>query len=277
MSLAERIGELYYYRELIRNLVVRDLKVRYKNSVLGFLWSLVNPLLMMLVFTVVFQIMLPNEQIRAFPIFVLCALLPWNWFAASLNEAIPSIVNNAHLIKKVYFPREVLPLSVVLANGVNFTLALLVLFAMIFVYGVHLSAWVLLLPAIMAVQLLFTLGVAFFLSAVNVFYRDTGVIMEVVLLAWFFLTPIFYPVTLLSAHREIWGITVPVQRLVYILNPMASLISAYRDILWGSLEGGPPGAPGLDFLGRTVITSIAILVAGYLFFTRHSRTFGEEV
>lgn len=277
MSLVKRIGELYRYRELIRNLVVRDLKVRYKNSILGFLWSLVNPLLMMLVFTVVFQIMLPNEQIRAFPIFVLCALLPWNWFAASLNEAIPSIVNNAHLIKKVYFPREVLPLSVVLANGVNFLLALLVLFAMIFVYGVHLSAWVLLLPAIIVIQLLFTLGVAFILSTINVFYRDTGVIMEVVLLAWFFLTPIFYPVTVLSEYREIWGINVPVQRLVYILNPMASLISAYRDILWGSLQGGPPGAPGLDFLARTTFTALAILVLGYLFFIRHSSVFGEEV
>lgn len=277
MPLVERVGELYRYRELIRNLVVRDLKVRYKNSALGFLWSLVNPLLMMLVFTVVFQIMLPNEQIQAFPIFVLCALLPWNWFAASLNEAIPSIVNNAHLIKKVYFPREVLPLSVVLANGVNFLLALLVLFAMIFVYGVHVSVWVLLLPAIIAVQLLFTLGVAFILSTVNVFYRDTGVIMEVVLLAWFFLTPIFYPVTLLSEHREVWGITLPIQRLVYILNPMASLISAYRDILWGSLQGGPPGAPGLDFLTRTAVTALLVLVTGYLFFTRYSRVFGEEV
>lgn len=275
MSLVERITEVYRYRELVRNLVVRDLKVRYKNSVLGFLWSLVNPLLMMLVFTVVFQIMLP-QQIRVFPIFVLCALLPWNWFSASLNEAIPSIVNNAHLIKKVYFPREVLPLSVVLANGVNFLLALLVLFAVIFAYGVHLSVWVLLLPALIIIQLLFTLGVAFFLSTINVFYRDTDVIMEVVLLAWFFLTPIFYSVTVLPPYREVLGVALPVQRLMYIVNPMASLISAYRDILWGSSEG-PPGAPGLDFLGRTVVTSLAILIAGYLFFIRYSRRFGEEV
>lgn len=276
MSLAERISELYRYRELIRNLVVRDLKVRYKNSVLGFLWSLVNPLLMMLVFTVVFQILLP-QQIRAFPIFVLCALLPWNWFASSINEAIPSIVNNAHLIKKVYFPREVLPLSVVLSNGVNFLLALLVLFGVIFVSGVNLSAWVLLLPAIIAVQLMFTLGVAFILSTVNVFYRDTGVIMEVVLLAWFFLTPIFYPVTVAPEYRVIWGITLPLRRLVYILNPMASLISAYRDILWGSVEGGPPGAPGFDFLTRTALTALFVLALGYLFFVRYSRVFGEEV
>lgn len=276
MSLVQRVRELYQYRELIRNLVVRDLKVRYRNSVLGFLWSLVNPLLMMLVFTVVFQVMLP-QNIRAFPIFVLCALLPWNWFSASLNEAIPSVVNNAHLINKVYFPREVLPLSVVLANGVNFLLALLVLFAVIFVYGVHLSLGTLLLPAVILIQLMFTLGVAFILATINVFYRDTGVIMEVILLAWFFLTPIFYTVTVLPEYRTILGLTVPVQRLMYVLNPMASLISAYRDILWGSLQGGPPGAPGPDFLARTIVTSIVILVAGYLTFTRYSPVFGEEV
>ena len=163
----------------------------------------------------------------------------------------------------MYFPREVLPLSVVLANGINFLLALIVLFAVIFVSGVNLSASVLLLPIIILVQLCFTLGVAFLLSAINVYYRDTGVIMDVVLLAWFFLTPIIYPVTLLSEVRDIQGIMVPVRRVVYIANPRASLISAYRDILWGSLEGGPPGAPGLDFLGRTAMTSLVVLVIGY--------------
>lgn len=276
MPLVQRVRELYRYRELIRNLVVRDLKVRYRNSVLGFLWSLVNPLLMMLVFTVVFQVMLPQD-IRAFPIFVLCAILPWNWFSASLNEAIPSVVNNAHLINKVYFPREVLPLSVVLANGVNFLLALLVLFAVIFAYGVHLSLGTLLLPAIILIQLMFTLGVAFILATINVFYRDTGVIMEVVLLAWFFLTPIFYTVAVLPEYRTILGLTVPVQRLMYVVNPMASIISAYRDVLWGSLQGGPPGTPGLDFLVRTIVTSVVILLGGYLTFTRYSPVFGEEV
>jgi ABC-type polysaccharide/polyol phosphate export permease len=278
LVLTQRVTELYNYRELIRNLVVRDLKVRYKNSVLGFLWSLVNPLLMMLVFTVVFQVMLPNYPIHAYPIFILCALLPWNWFAASLNEAIPSIVNNAHLIKKVYFPREVLPLSVVLANGVNFLLALLVLFALIPFFGIRPSVWVFLLPLIILIQLVFTVGLALILATVNVFYRDTGVIMEVVLLAWFFLTPIFYPITLLSQYREILGIMVPVQRLVYILNPMASLISAYRVILWGSpLEGGPPGPPAFDFLARTAVTALLMLIIGYLVFARYSPRFGEEV
>ena len=278
MALAQRVVELYTYRELMRNLVVRDLKVRYKNSVLGFLWSLVNPLLMMLVFTVVFQVMLPNYPIHAYPIFILCALLPWNWFAASLNQAIPSIVNSAHLIKKVYFPREVLPLSVVLANGVNFLLALLVLFALIPFFGIPLTRWALFLPAIIVIQLVFTAGLALILATVNVFYRDTGVIMEVVLLAWFFLTPIFYPITIVPEHVTILGMLVPMQRLVYILNPMASLISAYRVVLWGSpLDGGPPGPPAFDFLARTAVTAVLVLLIGYLVFARYSPRFGEEV
>lgn len=276
--LAQRVVELYTYRELMRNLVVRDLKVRYKNSVLGFLWSLVNPLLMMLVFTVVFQVMLPNYPIHAYPIFILCALLPWNWFAASLNQAIPSIVNSAHLIKKVYFPREVLPLSVVLANGVNFLLALLVLFALNPFFGIPLTRWALFLPVIIAIQLAFTAGLALILATVNVFYRDTGVIMEVVLLAWFFLTPIFYPITIVPEYRIMLGLLLPVRRLVYILNPMASLISAYRVVLWGSpLDGGPPGPPAFDFLVRTAVTALLVLAIGYLVFARYSPRFGEEV
>jgi len=278
LALAQRVVELYTYRELMRNLVVRDLKVRYKNSVLGFLWSLVNPLLMMLVFTVVFQVMLPNYPIHAYPIFILCALLPWNWFAASLNQAIPSIVNSAHLIKKVYFPREVLPLSVVLANGVNFLLALLVLFALIPFFGIPLTRWALFLPLIILIQLVFTAGLALILATVNVFYRDTGVIMEVVLLAWFFLTPIFYPITFVPPQVTILGILWPMRRLVYILNPMASLISAYRVVLWGSpLDGGPPGPPAFDFLARTAVTAALVLLIGYLVFARYSPRFGEEV
>ena len=115
-----RLRELYRHRELIENLVVRDLKVRYKNSVLGFVWSLLNPLLLMVVFTIVFTIMLPNLTIPKFPVFVMCALLPWNFFNTSVMSALNSIVHNGHLIKKVYFPREVLPISTVLSNFVNF-------------------------------------------------------------------------------------------------------------------------------------------------------------
>ncbi len=271
------LRELYRYRELIRNLVARDLKARYKNSILGFFWSLVNPLLMMIVFSVVFVYMMPNANIAHFPIFALCAILPWNFFTSSIMGSVNSIVGNAHLIKKVYFPREVLPISTVIANLVNFMLALIVLFAMLYIAGIGLTRWVVLLPVVIVVQFIFTLGLAFMLSTLNVFYRDTGMIMDVILLAWFFLTPIMYPIDILPPEKVVLGLTLPVQRLTYILNPMASLIASYRSILYGSIQGGPPGPPGLDFFMRTLLTSVVVLALGYALFARYRDRFGEEV
>ncbi len=257
-----KLRELLQYRELVRNLVVRDLKVRYKSSFLGFLWSLLNPLLMMTVFTLVFTVMMPNNNIDKFPVFILAALLPWNWCTFSINGSIGAIVSNANLIKKVYFPREILPISVVLSNMVNFLFALIVLFAMLFVFRVELTPMIALLPVIIVIQAIFLLGAALFLSALNVFFRDTEVIMEVAILAWFFLTPVFY---------DIHGLFPRYERLLYILNPMASLISSYRLVLLG---GAPPDP---YFLLRTFVTALAVFVIGYAFFLRQSRKFGEEL
>jgi lipopolysaccharide transport system permease protein len=164
-----RLHELYRYRELLENLIVRDLKVRYKNSILGFFWSLVNPLLLMIVFTVVFTIMLPNVSIPKFPVFVLTALLPWNFFNTAVMGATSSIVQNGHLIKKVYFPREILPVSTVLSNFANFLLALPVLFLFILLFRVPITIWLLYLPLIMVVQIAFTIGIALILATLNVF------------------------------------------------------------------------------------------------------------
>lgn len=265
-----RIAEVYDYRELIKNLVIRDLKVRYKNSVLGILWSLLNPLLMTIVFTVVFTLMLRSPEPN-YPVFFMCGYLPWSFLSESVAGGTNSIVGNSHLIKKVYFPREVLPLSDVLSGLINFLLALIVLFGMILVFRVGLTPAVLLLPVIIVAQILFTLGLVFFLSTANVFYRDTQHIMQVVMQAWFFLTPIFYPIDIIPEVTTILGMTVNLQMWVRRLNPMASLIASYRDIL---LKGA---VPGLDFLFRTVITCLAIFVVGYLVFCRYSKVFGEEV
>ena len=272
-----KLRELFTYRELVENLVVRDLKVRYKSSVLGFLWSWLNPLLLMTVFTVVFTVMLPNLTIEKFPVFVLCALLPWNFFHTAVMGATNSIVHNAHLTRKVYFPREILPISTVLSNLVNFLLALPVLFVFIILFGVPLTPWLVYLPLIVFVQVVFATGIALILSTLNVFYRDTRVIMEVVMQAWFFLTPIFYPVELLPEWKMLWGVAVPVRRLTYILNPMASIIASYRTVLYGFTNGSPPAPPALDFFSRTIVTSLICLVVGYTIFTRYSHRFGEEV
>ena len=264
---------LLQYHDLIRNLAIRDLKVRYKNSVLGVLWSLMNPLLMMIVFTFVFTVMAPvrSASVKSFPVFVLCGLLPWNFFTASIIGSTISIVSNAPLIKKVYFPREVLPLSMILANLVNFFIALIVLFVMILAFGIPLTRWILFLPIVILIQVVFTLGVGLFLATINVFYRDTQQIMDVLVLAWFFVTPIFYPIDILPRNYELLGFNLDVWRLAYILNPMASLIATYRVILY---TGAPPA---LDFLIRTAVTAGITLVIGWLVFNRYSWRFAEEL
>jgi lipopolysaccharide transport system permease protein len=277
MHMQSRIREIVAYRELLGTLVVRDLKLRYKNSVLGFLWSLVNPLLLMLVFTVVFTVMIPEMRVPNFPVFVLCAVLPWNLFSTAILSAIHAISSNGHLIKKVYFPLEVLPLSTVLSNGVNFSLAFAVLLGMIVAFRIPLTAALLWLPLVIVAHLLFTGGVAFILSTMNVFYRDTGVIMEVLIQAWFFLTPVFYPLEILPQSALVWGLELPVRRLVYVLNPMASIIASYRAILYGSTLGSPPHAPSLDFLARTLVTAALCFLFGLWFFGRYRERFAEEV
>jgi lipopolysaccharide transport system permease protein len=270
MGIVEKLHELWSYRELIRNLVARDLKVRYRNSILGVAWSWVNPLLMMAVFTVVFKF-LRGSGLPNFHVFVLCGLLPWNFFSASVGGATTSIVNNAHLIKKVYFPREALPISIVLSNLVNFAVALPVFFGLALVSGVSLTPWALLLPVPILVQLIFSIGLCLFLATLDVFYRDTQVIMDVLLLAWFFVTPVFYPITEVPVEITVLGRSLNPQLWLYRLNPMASIIASYRDLLY---RGAPTG---WDFLLRTALTSLLILIVGYLVFRRYSPRFGEEV
>ena len=266
-----RFATLYRYRMLVYNLVLRDLRSRYRNSVLGFVWSLLNPLAMMVVFTIVFSVLMPNNQIENYPIFLLCGLLPWNFFTATIMTGTNSIVANGNLVKKVFFPREVLPLATVLANLVNFLLALVVLFAVLLIFRMPWSPWLFLLPVVIIIQTAFSLGIVFLLSTVQVYYRDTLIVLDVVLLAWFFLTPVFYSTSILPDTYTIAGVELPVGRLMYILNPMASLINMYRDILyWGYRTDA-------DFFWRTSLTAIGILAIGYWVFTQHSGDFGEEI
>ncbi len=268
----QRLQELVRYRELVRNLVVSELKARYKASVLGFVWSLLNPLAMMLVFTVVFSFLLTDKnRVEKYPLFLLCGLLPWNYFTAAVMGSVQSVVGNANLVKKVYFPREALPIAGVLAQLVNFLLAFIVLFAALVVFRAHFSPWLWLLPLVILIQTCFALGIAFILSTLNVFYRDTMMIMDVIMLAWFFLTPVVYSAEAFPRAHLILGHIVDVRRWAYILNPMASLINMYRDLLFlGSRTD-------LDFFLRTTITALVVLIFGYWFFIRYSDRFGEEL
>ncbi len=260
------VGELLRYRELVANLVARDLKVRYKGSVLGFLWSLLNPILMMMVFYVVFTVLLARG-IEAFPLFILAALLPWHFFATSVSAGLKSIVAHSSLVKKVYFPREVLPLSQVVTNLVNFLLAVPVLLILMVLFRAPFTWNLLYFPLILVIEFLFVLGVTLALAAVYVFFRDTEVIVEVLLTAWFFLTPIFYRMDDLT---QAWH-GLDVKRIMYIVNPMASIIESFRLIFYNG------ATPDLYFLLRTLATSLLVLAAGYWLFQRLSPAFGEEL
>ena len=271
MGILSHLRELWQFRELILNLVARDLKVRYKSSVLGIAWSWLNPLLMMVVYTVLFTVFLRYDEIQHYPVFVLCGLLPWQFFNDSVVQATGSIVGNAHLIKKVYFPREALPISIVLSNLVNFLIALPVFFALALAFGVPPTVWGLLLPVTILIQVAFTIGLTLILATLNVFYRDTQIILGVIMLAWFLLTPVFYPIHSVPQEVSVLGITFNAQLWLRRLNPVASFIASYRDLLY---RGAPTG---LDFLLRTAATALIVLVVGYLVFLRYSPRFGEEV
>ncbi len=269
----DQITDIFRYRELVRNLVLRDLKVRYRNSFLGFLWAWGNPILMTLVFTTVFSILRPTT-ISRFPLFIMIALTVWGFTSSAISEGINTIASSSSLVKKVYFPRATLPISTVLANAANFILALPLVIGLILYYQVQVQPTALLyFPIIFVAQIALVMGLTLFLSALNVFYQDTQVITGVLLTAWFFLTPIFYPVEDLTG---VWN-SIDLGRLAYILNPMASIIESYRNILYGSVHGGQPSQPDPAFLLRTVAVSFVILIIGFVFFTRLSRRFGEEL
>lgn len=259
--MASQTIELFRYRSLIRNLVAKDLKVRYKNSALGFLWSLLNPLLMMMVFTFVFTQLLDQHKAN-FPVFVLTALLPWHWTSSAVTAGTASLVDNASLINKVYFPRMLLPVSVVLSTGANFVLGLPALFFFMLIFGVKFTPWLVMLPVVVLIQAIFLTAVVLILAPLNVYFRDTTVLVEVGMLAWFFMTPIFYAAEDVVPHLTAW---------MYRLNPMAAIVQEYRMLMYYG------GVPDPLFTGRTGATALVLLILGYLIFTRLNRNLGEQL
>jgi ABC-type polysaccharide/polyol phosphate export permease len=261
--LATDLREVWRYRSLLHMLVVRDLKTRYRGSVLGVAWSFLQPLGMMIVLTFAFSVITRGSpEIEHYPVFVLSGWLAWGFFTAAVTGATGSIVANSALVKKVYFPRLILPISVVLSSMINFLLALPVWLVVALLSGLALPVTLLLLPAVIAIQIVLCIGVSFLLSTLNVFYRDTQFILELAMLALFFLTPIWYDIDKAQPEIGLW---------VRRLNPMASLVNIYQDLMyWGR-------PTDLDFVLRTALTAGLVLVVGYLVFTHFSPRFGEEV
>jgi homopolymeric O-antigen transport system permease protein len=252
--------EIYRFRYFLRNMVVRDLKVRYKGSILGFLWSLMNPLLMMLIFYLVFTFAF-KINIPHYPIFLLCGLLPWNFFAVSVSNAAGSVVGQPGLIKKVAFPRVVLPFSSILANLVHFGIGLFILFSLMAIFRVKIGYFALGLPVLILIQVTFVLGFSLILSSLNVFYRDIQQILEVLILMWFYLTPIFYTISMIPERF----------RHLYLLNPIAGLVIMYRAILFENQ------VPSYKVFLSTLVISLLTFLVGSLVFRRYQHRFAEEL
>jgi lipopolysaccharide transport system permease protein len=257
-----RFGELWRGRELLYFLVWRDVKVRYKQAALGVLWAVLQPVLMMAVFSAVFGRMagMPSDGLP-YPVFTYCALLPWQLFEHALSESGNSVVNSQQLITKVYFPRLVIPLAAVAAGLVDFAIAFAVLLGLMLAYGLVPGPAALAVPGFVVMAVAAALGVGLWASALNVRYRDVRYTIPFVVQAWMFASPVVYPSSLVPEAWRFW----------YGLNPMAGVIEGFR---WALLGAAPPSAP---LLGASCLVTAAVLVTGLYYFRRMERTFADVV
>lgn len=255
------IKELYAYREMIVGLVRRDLRGRYKGSVLGFLWTFVNPLLQLVVYTMVFSVIMKNG-IEKYYIYLFVGLVPWIFFSTSVTGGANSILSSKDMVKKIYFPREVLPISVVTSGFINMLFCFIVIFAALFISGIGINPVALLfLPIIMIVEYFLALGFALLSSALTVYFRDLEYILGIITMAWMYLTPVMYPETMVP------------ENLLWILkiNPMTSVIMAYRDILYYKQ------IPQLETLLQALFVGIVFCILGHFVFCKLQKGFVEEM
>ena len=253
-------NDLYKYREFLKTNVKKDIRGKYKGSFLGVLWSFINPLLSVLVYAIVFsQIM--RFDIDNYVIYLITGVLPWTFFTSSINMGMTSILYNASIIKKVYFPRSILPISSVSSCLVNFLISCLVILVFVLFSGIGITIHLLWLPLIALVQYFLCLGIVFFLSAVEIFVRDLEHIINFVLSMAFYVTPILYKAEQVPKNL----------RFILKLNTMAYIIDAYRDIFYYGVM------PDISSLLLVFLVSIIVMMLGYKVFERLQRGFAEEV
>jgi lipopolysaccharide transport system permease protein len=262
-SLPAHARELFRHRELLWLITQREIKVRYKQSLLGALWAVLQPFSLMVVFTVFFSwfARMQSDGIP-YPLFSYVALLPWMFFSTSLSFAIPSLVSNSHIITKIYFPREIVPLASVLAAFLDFVIASGIFLLMLFYYRVGLTWNVLYVIPLAAIQVAFTAGVCLLLSAFTVLYRDVRHMLPLLIQIWMFVTPILYPVSIVPAGWRTWYMA---------LNPMAVIIDGYRR---AAVQGLPPP---LRYLALAAVVSALLLWLGYKYFKHLEREFADMI
>jgi len=252
--------QILSYRDLLKNLVSRDFKTRYKRSYLGILWSLLNPLLIIMVYTLAFDYIM-KIRVKNFPMFFMCGYLPWSYLAASLSASLTSLSDSGYLIKAVYFPREILPLSTILSCLIHFLITFIFVFPFLILFG-YFPKWVVFsLPLIILLQSLFIFGLSLFLSSIHLFFRDLRYILDVILMAWFWLTPIAYSASLIPEKFLFF----------YKLNPMTLFVTAYREVLLNGVLLEP------KYWMAILLATAGSLVLGYLSFLRIRKRLAEEI
>lgn len=255
------IKELWNYRSMIESLVKRELRGKYAASFLGFLWTFMNPLLQLVVYTIVFSVLF-NNNIDRFYLYLFIGLVPWMYFSAVFTEGANCIVRQSSLVKRIYFPRMVLPIAFSTSRFINMLLVFIVIFLVIIVTGWGVNPVALLcLPVVFAVEYLLVTGIAMFVSCLTVYFRDLAYILGVISTLWMYATPLFYsPDVIPEAYRG-----------YYNLNPMVSIIMAYRDILYYKR------VPALETLLLAVVLGLLVLIVGTILFTILNRRFAEEL
>jgi lipopolysaccharide transport system permease protein len=257
-----KLLEVWRYRELLYFLTWRDIKVRYKQTALGASWAVLQPFLTMVVFTLFFGGLanIASDGIP-YPIFSYAALVPWTFFANSINQAANSLIGSANLVTKVYFPRLIIPIATVLSGVIDFSLAFLVLIGMMLFYGIAPTVAILWLPAFLLLALATALGVGLLLSAINAQFRDVRYVVPFIVQFWLFISPVIYPASEIS---ERW-------RSLYAVNPMVGVIEGFR---WALLDTG--AAPGATILVSAIV-AIVVLTSGLFYFRRVERVFADLI
>lgn len=251
---------LYCYRELLKTSVKKEIRGKYKNSFLGVIWSFLNPLLQIAVYAIVFQMILKNPQ-ENYAVYLCCGLIPWTFFSTTISRAAFNCIENGNILKKVYFPREILPISIVTSEAVNFLISTIIIFAFVIFSGIGLSKYLILYPLVLVAQYILLIGISFIVSSVCVYLRDLQHFIGIFLQLLFYATPIVYSVESIPDNYK-W---------ILQINPMTYIITAFRDIFYNKCF--PEIKPILILIG----ISILICIVGYLIFNKLQKGFAEQL